>query len=573
LLAVSAISGGVGGLAEGVVVGAGASARAIRAAQFFGASATFTSLLGLQRGEVSPSDYARDALMFGLLGKVSALGPSLAKLAPGSSALAGLMRLGVAHGASVGATAATLTLATGLERALRTGDVRLRAIAKDLEHNLGVVALLHVSNLAIARIRPAIRPGAATEREFERLAERHRANMTATQAAVDDIARALERGDVDALARASEALGKARADALETHHDLRTFAHRSIGPEVGAAVDRAAEAAHTQLTGRTTEFGPQILELRALAQRIGPDRVRALTEALGVDGLARLAERVPDAVLSAIAAEPTRLAGAARALADTPLEQRGSLQEILEGEPGLIDSLAQAEAPAQWINGKLRKLIEGPGRDAERAKVIEETVQRLRDSRFMERPDVRRRLQDIKPDKRAEALRGLIGEEIGRLEAEREFPPSAGYRTLNGVKVYERVDDSMRGKPGVKEFQGKYYMVRAELDVVVLKPVEGRPAKVELIEQTKTGQKDRHSDAAEQTRRGQETVQRHLSGQSDLIIADGMDADISPSIDFLSLKQSRSRTRGPGRKAFDENMRDLRASDLLAIATTLQGND
>jgi hypothetical protein len=144
---------------------------------------------------------------------------------------------------------------------------------------------------------------------------------------------------------------------------------------------------------------------------------------------------------------------------------------------------------------------------------------------------------------------------------------------LNGLKVYERVADSMRGQPGVREFYGRYYKVRAELDVVVLKPVEGKPAEVQLIEQTKTGENDKHIDATQQTERGRETVVRHLSGQSDVIVTDGMDADISPSIDFPSLAKIRSRTRGPGRKAFDANMGDLRSSDLLAISRAVQGDE
>jgi hypothetical protein len=566
---VSVVSGGVGGLAEGAAVGARVSAAEIRAARFFGASATFTSLLGAQRGEVSAADYARDALMFGILGKVGALAPSLAKLAPGRGTLAGLMRLGLAHGANVGATAATLTLATQLEQAVRTGDVQLRAVAKQLEHNLSVVALLHVSNLAIARIRPALRPGAATEREFDRLVERHRVNMTATQAAVDDIARALERGDVDALQRATHALGQAQAEALQTHHDLRAFAHRSIGPEVGAAVDRAAEAVHTELTGRTTEFGPKILQLRALAQRVGPDRVRVLTEALGVEGLAKLADRVPDAVLATIAAEPGRLAGAARALAEVPLDRAGTLREIL-AEPGLVERLAQAKDPTKWIQGKVQTAAKAPDRDVARDQAIEGMVRRLRESGFMERPDVRRRLQDVPWQDRAEAVRGLIGEEIGRLEAEREYPPSQGYRTLTGVKVYERVEDSMKGQPGVKEFYGRYYKVRAELDVVALKSVEGQPSEVQLVEQVKTGERDSHREAVRQTQRGRETVERHLSGQSDVIVTDAMDVDVSSSINFRSLLHSKARTRGPGRKAFDESLGGLRASDLLAVSRSIE---
>jgi hypothetical protein len=122
----------------------------------------------------------------------------------------------------------------------------------------------------------------------------------------------------------------------------------------------------------------------------------------------------------------------------------------------------------------------------------------------------------------------------------------------------------------VKEFYGRYYKVRAELDVVALKSVEGQPSEVQLVEQVKTGERDSHREAVRQTQRGRETVERHLSGQSDVIVTDAMDVDVSSSINFRSLLHSKARTRGPGRKAFDESLGGLRASDLLAVSRSIE---
>src|SRR6185436_5216333 len=75
-------------------------------------------------------------------------------------------------------------------------------------------------------------------------------------------------------------------------------------------------------------------------------------------------------------------------------------------------------------------------------------------------------------------IRGAIGEEIGRLEAEHEYPASEGHRVYSGVLVLEAIPGyssadeyrakNPRGKP-VREINGKVWLPLTDIDTLVLK--------------------------------------------------------------------------------------------------------
>ena len=574
LAAVGVASGGVGAMAEGFAVGARASAAGIRAARFLATSAAFTTLMGASRGELSATDYGRDALMLGVLGRAARLGPVVARMIPGSGMPARLTRLATAHGVAVGTTAGTLTVANAIERGIRTGDPQLDRLGSDLLHNLAVVSVLHGTNLAFARIRPELAAGAATQQELAVLEQRHADNIVRTERAVQSIERALETGDITALERGQRELAEARTSALETRSDLSDFAHRSVSPEVGRAVDEVMDIADLQVNGRVVEMTPRAQRLRALAREIGAEEVRRLTGQLGPEGVEALVARVPTDIVQALAREPTLNAAALQTLVNVPMDDQPHLVRALRGPDGntrtadqTVQLLRRSNARRFIEAGVHRERTQGANQAAA-AQRYQDARTQLQGSGFLEQP----RVQEAIRRGDADALRGLIGEEIGRLEASRAYPAADGHRVTTGLHVLESAP-GQEGQPNTRTLNGQTFRERGELDVVVSQRQEGRPDAVRYLEQDKTGRNDAPNQASGQTDKALQAIQRHLEGQSEVRLLDDNSVDVTDQYDLSSFSGAQRRTRGPVPKGFDLDMWGLSAQQLDALAREFVGTD
>lgn len=576
LALVAAATSGAGAFAEGVAVGARLSSTGIRAARFVATSASFTTLMGMKTGDLSASTYAKDALMFGVLAKAAKLAPLAAKLAPGSGLPARVGKLALAHGVAVGSTAGVLTGAQAIER-MAEGDVRWRQVKADFAHNLAVVAILHGTNAGIAKLRPSLAPGAPTRAELERLTKAHGENTKATNAALGKLEVALEKGDVVAAEAAMQELAIAKDRAVATRDELRGFAHHSVGPKTGAAVDAAIGKAEQRLTGE-----PKLIERAEHQKRIegdiGREGLKDLSGEIGGAKVEALHDKVKPDVVKVLAADAKTNSPVAKDLAEIPAEDAVAVEQYRTTRKG-TQTPAQIVEQLKGIKGDRKRALAGKAAKARTAAAdkaasearVAALTELMRTTGFLDRADVKEALMEAKPEK----VRGLLAEHVGQLEAAKRFPATEGHEVLGSVKVYELVPDSPNGprRQGTIVVDGKVYLEVTDQDTLVLRrPPGGGKKQVVYLEQDKTGKRDKHADAVGQNEKTISAMRDLASGKRDiLLLHEGR--NIAPEIDVSTADAAETKTRGPNDKDFDLNV-GAKQSEIVSVARALhaEGN-
>jgi hypothetical protein len=166
----------------------------------------------------------------------------------------------------------------------------------------------------------------------------------------------------------------------------------------------------------------------------------------------------------------------------------------------------------------------------------------------------------------------ITGEEA--LARAQKTDPNA--KVLTGVKVYERIGTERSvaeyktnhpedTSQGLIAREDGVYRQRREIDVMVIVPQEGAPAKISHREEIKTGTTDTNADALDQLNE----IGGHLAkGEAGGIRLELNGKNITPEIDLASDSSATKATRGPSDKGFDESL-GITAADLERLVKSL----
>ncbi|MEO1175147.1 MAG: hypothetical protein AAFX94_24290, partial [Myxococcota bacterium] len=234
IAAAGAVSLGAGAVVEGVAVGARASAAVVRASNFIANSVTFTTLYGLAHGEIDPARYPIDMAMFGLLGVAGRFSRLAGALIPQQSAAGRFLAQTAGHATAITSASAVLTGFGALEQAARGHSPTWEQTAENFGRNLMLVSVLHGFNTALLRARPELAPGAAVQREYQRLEGRLREQASSLGS---DLA-ALSRIAETAATRTPTAADVQRAEALMARINTREAEVGRLRAEVEGFVNR-----------------------------------------------------------------------------------------------------------------------------------------------------------------------------------------------------------------------------------------------------------------------------------------------------------------------------------------------
>jgi hypothetical protein len=222
--------------------------------------------------------------------------------------------------------------------------------------------------------------------------------------------------------------------------------------------------------------------------------------------------------------------------------------------------------------------------DQDRAAMVVESKARVAELRrqiadrgLMDDPDVRAIVEGTTADtwnERLGMLRDKLVAKLLRVEAEHAHP---GAEVIDGVKIYEKLPETSLdewkannpGKPtsGLTRREGRLYMQRGEIDMMVVEQQSSGKAKVIAREEIKTGSHDTNARARAQLDDQTGLLRDGASGKRPIRLEVG-DRDITGEIDLGSDATARKSTRGPAGKGFDNSL-GMSANDLEAMCKDL----
>jgi hypothetical protein len=211
---------------------------------------------------------------------------------------------------------------------------------------------------------------------------------------------------------------------------------------------------------------------------------------------------------------------------------------------------------------------------------VEDLRQQIMNRGLMRDQDVRSIINgttSLNRSERVSMLRDKFVAKILRGEAERVHP---GAEVFDGVKIYERVspvagaeshiEDPGPDSAGLTIRDGKPYMQRGEIDMMIVERQPSGRAKIVSREEIKTGARDTNADARRQLNEQTKLFRDAASGGTGqrAILLEFNGKDITDDIDMVSDALATKTTRGPAGKAFDNSL-GVSASDLEALCKEL----
>lgn len=260
-----------------------------------------------------------------------------------------------------------------------------------------------------------------------------------------------------------------------------------------------------------------------------------------------------------------QLSEAAQAEFDVMRSQIGDdevfLTKIIQGDP------------VRRFEGIAGKKANAAARQAQEQAELQSAVEYLRASGFLDRSDVQEVLEQAKllgkqGSEGLKALRSLIAVDLARQDLATRFPETDGYKIFDGVLLLEEIpggytsrESFIRDNPqsntpiqSIIQEGGKLYKRRNDIDLMVQQTTEGGPARVERIEEVKSGNQDQHSKARGQLEQKTLVLLQRIAGGDPTVIMYYQDQNITSSIDASSVSVDKLFTRGPKGKGFQESV-------------------
>jgi hypothetical protein len=235
------------------------------------------------------------------------------------------------------------------------------------------------------------------------------------------------------------------------------------------------------------------------------------------------------------------------------------------------------EAAREHVRAEVRADQARTAVTAQSKERVADLRKKIADRGLMNDPEVRQIIDGsttTNPTERLPRLRDKLVAKVLHAEAQHEHP---GTEVIDGVKIYERLSEATldewriknpgRRTNGLTERDDGLYMLRGEIDMMVVERQTNGKAKVIAREEIKTGGRDTNADARAQLDDQSSLLRDGAIGKKAIRLEAG-DHDITATIDLTSDASATKTTRGPAGKGFDQSL-GVTSNDLEALCKAL----